>query len=147
MTRSKQMLRAFSAALWDTDLISSRLTLAFAEFCWTVMLFWQGDTFNRPTYSHMASVMNEEMWGLVFFVSCVTQITVVLLEDMHSTFARYFAGWNACLWVYTVYSMLASIYPPPAAVGGEIALAVSACWIWARPYILAKGYRHAYRTS
>ena len=69
MTHPQKMLKASSAALWNTDLISSRLTLAFAELCWTVMLFWPGDTFNRPTYSHMASVMNEEMWGLVFFVS------------------------------------------------------------------------------
>ena len=42
MTRSKQMLRAFSAVLWDTDLISSRLTLAFAEFCWAFMLIQAG---------------------------------------------------------------------------------------------------------
>ena len=141
------MLRAFSSALWDSDLISSRLTLAFGEFCWAVMLLWPGNTFDRPTYSHMASTMNEEMWGIIFLLSCITQVTVVLLDDMPSTFSRYFAGWNAALWLYTVYSMLASIYPPPAAIGGEIALAVSACWIWVRPYILAQGYRRAYRTS
>ena len=64
MTRPQKMLRALSAALWDSDLVSSRLTLAFGEFCWTVMLFWPGDTFSRPTYSHMSVVMNEEIWGL-----------------------------------------------------------------------------------
>lgn len=147
MTRPQKMLRALSAALWDSDLVSSRLTLAFGEFCWTVMLFWPGDTFNRPTYSHMSIVMNEEIWGVIFLLSCATQITIVLLDDMHSTFARYFACWNASLWVYTVYSMLASVYPPPAAIGGEIALALSACWIWIRPYILAQGYRRVYRTT
>lgn len=137
------MLRAFSAALWDTDLISSRLTLAFAEFCWTIMLLWPGDTFGRPTYSHMAIVMSEEIWGVIFFVSCMTQITIVLLDDMHSTFSRYFACWNASLWVYTVYSMLLSVYPPPAAIGGEISLGFAAVWIWIRPYILQKGYSSA----
>lgn len=147
MTRPQKMLRALSAALWDSDLVSSRLTLAFGEFCWTVVLFWPGDTFDRPTYSHMSVVMNEEIWGIVFLLSCMTQVTIVLLDDMHSTFARYFACWNAGLWVYTVYSMLSSVYPPPAAIGGEIALALSACWIWARPYIVAQGYRRVYRTS
>lgn len=144
MTRPQKMLRALSAALWDSDLVGSRLTLAFGEFFWTIMLFWPGDTFGRPTYSHMAIVLSEEIWGIIFFVSCMTQITIVLLDDMHSTFSRYFACWNASLWVYTVYSMLASVYPPPAAIGGEIALALSACWIWIRPYILAQGYRRVY---
>lgn len=147
MTRAQKMLRALSSALWDTDLISSRLTLAFGEFCWAVMLLWPGDTFSRPTYSHMAAAMSEEGWAIIFLVSSLTQITIVLLDDMHSTFARYFACWNACLWVYTVYSMLASVYPPPAAIGGEIALAVSACWVWIRPYILVQGYRRAYRPT
>lgn len=147
MTRPQKMLRALSAALWDSDLVSSRLTLAFGEFCWAIMLFWPGDTFGRPTYSLMAIVFSEEIWGVIFFVSCMTQITIVLLDDMHSTFARYFACWNASLWVYTVYSMLVSVYPPPAAIGGEIALALSACWIWIRPYILAQGYRRVYQTS
>lgn len=147
MTRPQKMLRALSSALWDTDLISSRMTLALGELAWAVMLLWPGDTFGRPTYSHMAGVMTEEAWGLVFLLSAGTQITIVLLDDLHSRFARYFAAWNAVLWTYTVYSMLASVYPPPAAIGGEIALAMSACWIWVRPYILAQGYRRAYRPA
>lgn len=43
MTRPQKMLRALSAALWDSDLVSSRLTLAFSEFCWTVMLITDKD--------------------------------------------------------------------------------------------------------
>ena len=146
-THPQKMLKALSSFVWDTDLISFRLTLAFGELCWAIMLFWSGESFSRPTCSHMMSVANEEVWGIIFLVSCVTQLTIVLLGDMHSVFARYFACWNACLWVYMVYSMLASVYPPPADIGGEIALAFSACWIWARPYILARGYNRAYRTT
>lgn len=146
MSQPQKMLKALSAVLWDSDLISSRLTLAFGEFFWAVMLLWPGDTFSRPSYSHMARIMNEEMWAVIFLLSCMTQVTIVLMDDMHSTFARYFACWNAGIWVYTVYSIIASVYPPPAAIGGELALALSACWIWLRPYILAKGYCRAYRT-
>jgi hypothetical protein len=147
MTNPQKMLRALSSALWDTDLVSSRMTLAFGELAWAVMLLWPGPTFGRPTYSHMAGVMAEEAWGVLFLVSFATQMTIILLDDMHSRFARYFACWNATLWGYTVWSMLASVYPPPAAIGGEIALAIAACWIFVRPYILAQGYRHAYRTA
>ena len=145
MTHQQRMLKSLSRAIWDTDLVSSRMTLAFGELAWAVMLLWVGDTFGRPTYSHMASVMPEEAWAIVFMLSGITQVTIILLDDLHSRFARYFAAWNACLWLYTVWSMLASVYPPPAAIGGEIALAISACWIFARPYILANVYRKVYR--
>jgi hypothetical protein len=145
MTRRQKMMRALSAALWDTELISARITLSMGEVAWAVMLFWAGELFSRPTYKVMSHVMGEEAWGVVFMLSAATQITIVLLDDFHSIFARYFAAWNACLWVFVVWSMLASVSPPPAAIGGEIALSISACWIWVRPYILAKGYSHAYR--
>jgi len=137
---SNKIIKAVSRVLWDSDLIASRVTLAMSEFFWAVMLLWPGDTFTRPTYSHMAMVISEEAWGILFLISSTTQLTIVLLDDLHSKFARYFAGWNAVLWGYTVFSMLLSVYPPPAAIGGEIALAFAALWIWVRPYILAEGY-------
>jgi hypothetical protein len=84
----------------------------------------------------MAHVVSEEAWALIFAASSITQLGIVLQEDFHSRFARYFAGWNALLWLYTVAGMLLSVYPPPAAIGGEISLAVLACWIFVRPYAL-----------
>lgn len=135
-------VRSVSKVLFDSDLVGTRFSLALGEFSWAVMLLWPGDTFDRPTYRHMAMVMNEELWGLIFVLSAITQITILLQDDLHSRFARYFAGWNAMLWMYTVWSMLASVYPPPAAIGGEVALAFAASWIWLRPYIIADGIKH-----
>ena len=143
---SNKILTAFSRVLWDSDLIASRVTLALGELFWAIMLLWPGDTFGRPTYSHMAMVINEEAWGVLFLLSSVTQISIVLSDDLHSQFAKYFSGWNAALWLYTVVSMLLSVYPPPAAIGGEIAVALSAIWIWLRPYILAEGYKQIHGT-
>lgn len=143
---SNKFLTAFSRVLWDSDLLASRITLAFGELFWAIMLLWPGDTFGRPTYAHMSLVMNEEAWGILFLVSAVTQISIVLTNDLHSKFAKYFSGWNAALWMYTVISMLISVYPPPAAIGGEIAIALSAVWIWLRPYILAEGYSKIHGT-
>lgn len=140
---TNKYIHALSTALWDSDLIGTRVTLFFAELMWSVMLFWEGNTFDRPTYAHMAHIMSEEAWGLLFLFSAITQISIVLLQDMHTRFARYFACWNGILWMYVVISMLLSVYPPPAAIGGEIALALAACWVWIRPYILAEGYRRA----
>ncbi len=134
-------MSSLSRALWDSDLIGTRVSLFIGELLWAVMLLWIGDTFSRPTYNHMALVFNEEVWGIIFLVSSITQLTIVLTNDMHSRFARYFACWNAALWGYVVFSMLVSVYPPPAAIGGEIALALAASWVWLRPYLLAEGYR------
>lgn len=138
-----KVLNSLSRLLWDTDLIGTRFLLALAELLWAVMLIWVGDTFLRPTYSHMAMVMVEEAWAMIFIASSITQATIILQDDFHSRFARYFAGWNAGLWCFVVVSMLLSVYPPPAAIAGEIALAVGACWIWVRPYLLVEGYRRA----
>lgn len=123
-------------ALFESDLIASRMTLALAEILWAIMLWWPGDTFSRPTYTVMAHVANEDLWGLAFMASGVTQLTIAISQQTNTAFARYFAGWNAVLWLYVVVSMLLSVYPPPAAIAGEMALAISAAWIWVRPLIL-----------
>jgi len=140
---SNKLINNLSRALWDSDLIASRLSLAIAEFFWAVMLLFWGnshDLFSRPTYKQMAVIMPAESWGIVLLLSAGVQLTIILNGDMHSSFARYFAAFNACLWVYIgIVSPLLSVYPPPAAMGGEFALAFAAVWIWVRPYILAKG--------
>ena len=137
-----KLVTNLSKALWDSDLIASRLTLAMSEFFWAVMLLlWGGshDLFSRPTYKQMAAIMPAEAWGLLLLLSAAIQVSILLQDDLHSRFARYFAGFNAVTWVYIgVLSPLISIYPPPAAMGGEFALAVTATWIWVRPYILAR---------
>jgi hypothetical protein len=138
---NNKYIRSFSTIIWDSDLIASRLSLALAEFFWSIMLLWPGNSFDRQTYLGMSHVFTEEAWGLVFLMSGVTQLSILLLNNYHSLFARYFAGWNATLWLFTVSSMLLSVYPPPAAIGGEIALTMAAVWIYIRPYILAEGFK------
>jgi len=138
-----KIINAMSRLMWDTDLVATRFLLALAEFLWAIMLMWPGDTFGRPTYHHMAVVMPEQAWALVFLVSSITQVTIVFSSNMHTTFCRLFAGWNCALWTYVVLSMMLSVYPPPAAIAGEVALAIGSIWIWVRPYILAEGYRRA----
>lgn len=124
--------------IWDADLIGIRLTLALAEFFWAVMLLWTGETFSRPAYVHLAQIMNEECWGATFLLSSFAQFAIVLKNKMHTTGAWFFAGWNFVLWGYIVVSMLTAIYPVPAALGGEAALAIAAFWIWLRPIILSE---------
>ena len=136
MTHTQKLVRGLSRALWESDLVATRVSLSIGEFLWAVMLLWPGDTFSRPTYKIMSHIMPEESWGLLLMLSAATQLTIVMTEEYHHWFSRMFAAWNACLWAFLCVSMLQSVAPPPAAVGGEIALALAALWVWLRPYIL-----------
>lgn len=145
---AQKLLTNLTTALWDTDLISVRVTLAMAEFAWMVMLFWPGESFIRPTYTYMAVLANEVTWATVFGLSCIAQVGIVVSGCFHNRFARHFACWNAALWMYVgIASPLISVSPPPAAMGGEMALALSALWVFARPYLLAKGVAHVARNQ
>ena len=141
---STRYYRACSRALWDSDLIASRLTLFLAELLWALMLLWPGDTFDRPTYNLMSVVATEGTWAVLFLTSATLQMYIILSENFRSAFAHWFAGWNALIWVFVVASMIGSVYPPPAAIGGEISLAVLAVWIFIRPYFLTIMYGRAY---
>ena len=140
-----KLLLPLSRVLFDSDMLLTRMMLAFSEFVWAILLLWDGCTFcGRPTYTGMSHVMNEEAWGFIFLLSGVTQLTIVLNECYHDTWARFFAGWNAGLWTFVVIAMLMSVYPPPAAISAEIIMSLSAIWLWVRPYILADIYTKGY---
>ena len=136
-------LDGMSCALFDSDLIATRLALFLAEALWAIMLFWPGDTFERPAYSEMAKVAPELFWATAFGISAVLQICIVIYRQCHKPWAHAFACWNAALWCASVGLMFVGVYPPPAAIGGEVALTVSALWIAIRPAILQKGERYA----
>ena len=131
-----------SRALFDSDLIATRLTLFLAEALWAIMLFLPGDTFDRPTYSEMGKLAPELVWATAFGISAVLQICIVVYRQCCKPWAHIFAAWNALLWCASVVLMVKGVYPPPAAIGGEVALAVSALWIAIRPAILQKGECH-----
>ena len=103
------------------------------------MLLWPGDTLTRPTYDVMSSIAGETWWAAFFGISSILQFAVVLRNEFQTNWAKVFAMWNASLWIVSVGSMIISVYPPPAAIGGEIALMVAALWIWTRPLILERG--------
>lgn len=138
-----KIISAISRAIWDSDLIASRVILGGAEFFWAILLLWPGNSTMIPMHVNMSTYFGGYFWGCVFLISSVFQFVIVILNKLHSTPARYFAFWNMCLWLYAVLSIITLTYPPPTAIGGEIVLALAAFWIWIRPYILIEGYRRA----
>ena len=134
-----------SRLIWDSDLIASRGILSLAEFIWAIILFIPGNTFPNNEIPHLA-ILSEHMWGLIFLCSGCIQIYIILYEHMGTNFAKIFAAFNAFLWIYLVLTIIIDSYPPVVGVAGELALMITAIWIWLRPYILAEGlYRVGFR--
>lgn len=138
-TKSVRFYRRLSEVLFESDLVGVRFSLFLGELFWSIALLWPGETMSRPTYNIMNNVGNDTMWALVFGISATTQFTILMLNDYKSMFVRYFTAWNAMLWLFACVSALLSVYPPPAAMGGELALALGATWIWLRPFIIKHG--------
>ena len=111
---------------------SARFLLALSESIWCVALLWPGDTFTRPTYNIMGNLMSEPLWALVFFFTALMQWQILLTGRYHAKYAVAFACWNMMLWWFVVISMYLSVYPPPAAISGELALAFGASWVFVR---------------
>jgi hypothetical protein len=128
-----------------SDLHGVRLTLALAEFIWSVSLFLPGDTFGRPTYMVMERLIHsEEAWACIFLFSAITQFYIVMTGNYHDRSSVIFAGANSILWWTVVISMYLSVYPIPAAIGGELALAFAASWVYVRSGWIANGSREAH---
>lgn len=121
-------------AFLTSDMVVTRITLAIAEFLWALTLFWPGTTFDRPTYDIMSKVMGETAWAFTFLLTAHVQLSIVLIGGCRSWYANGFAAWNAVLWIFCAVSMYLSVYPPPAAISGETALALAAFGVFIRPF-------------
>jgi hypothetical protein len=122
---------------------SARCLLAMAESIWFFTLAWPGDTFDRPTYAAMAEIASEPAWAVIFLITAAIQWTILLIGDYHSKWPVRFATWNMCLWWVVVISMYLSVYPPPAAISGELALAIGASWVFVRSGYITKEHPSA----
>ena len=131
---TNRALHGMSRALFDSDLIASRLALFIAEALWAIMLFWPGDTFDRPTYSEMTKVAPEQVWATASGVSAELQICIVIYQQCSRAWAHTFAAWNAVLWCASVVLMLKAVYPPPAAIGGEVEMDTEQVEWTSRPF-------------
>jgi magnesium-transporting ATPase (P-type) len=137
LTKLKSGLVDFKNRLMDvlykSEMVWTRLTLSCAEFIWAISLFWKGDTFERPTYNAMAVVLSEHTWGVIFLVTAILQFIIMIYKNLHhSPLGITFALYNSSLWWFVVVSMYLSVYPPPAGISGELALAFAAMWIFIR---------------
>ena len=80
------------------NLDSIRLCLAAAALVWAGLLYWPGDTFNRPTYNLMNYVAGELWWATAFLLQGVVML-MALLYDYRDRFVLLFDCVMGCvLW-------------------------------------------------
>ncbi len=115
-----------------SELHGLRFILGLSEFIWAFTLALPGDTFDRPAYAVMAAFMPEWIWAWLFIFMGICQWLIIYLQDYHSKFAIVFAGCNSVFWWFVVLSMVFSVTPFPAAISGEIGLAIGAAWVFIR---------------
>lgn len=124
-----------------SDLHCARFLLAISEIFWSIALFFPGDTFGRPTYDVMSRVLSENAWASVFGLMGIIQLFILFTANYHDKLSVWFAGVNQTVWWFVVISMYISVYPPPAAISGELALAIGASWVWIRSGFPGRGRR------
>lgn len=145
MAPVNQLKRRVSAAIFDSDLIATRVALGVAEALWAIILWWPGETFRRDIYGAMAQVMHEDAWGLVFALLAVTQLTIVAMEHFNVSYARYFSGGDFVVWAFVCESIVLAEHPPSGVLAGNLTLMLAAGWVWLRPALLWHWYRKARR--
>lgn len=124
--------------MFGIDMEGTRFTLTLAACLWSVMLFWSGDTFDRQTYSVMASIAGELTWATLFGLQGICAFYSLLAEKKNRFLFIFDAVLGCLLWSSSCIAMLMSVYPPPAAIGAEIAAAFSS-WLVLVRFSVDKG--------
>lgn len=103
-----------------------------SAMAWVICLLWPGDTMSRPTYMVMSHIGNDFFWAAVFGGVMVFQgVRLFLTDSRPCTYSYMVNGLISLIWVFTSVSMLVSIYPPPAAIAGEIVVTIISVWVFA----------------
>lgn len=118
--------------MFGIDMEGTRFTLALAAIIWSIMLFWAGDTFSRPTYTYMAAIADELTWATLFGFQGLCALYSLLSGKKNQFLLNTDALLGCLLWSGSCIAMLMSVYPPPAAISAEIAAAISSWWVLVR---------------
>ena len=118
----------FWYTIFSYDLSAIRLVLFLSSILWGILLLWPGETFNRPTYEMMSMVMRETFWGIAFLIHGITGFWSSSSTKL--MYANNLLG--SFLWLGSSILMLFSVYPPPAAISGELILSLASVWLFIR---------------
>ena len=126
--------------LLESQMRMTRLLLALASLTWAILLLLPGATFVRPHYDLMVAIAPENIWGLLFLLHGVVAIWT-LKNGTRDKITLLFDGFLGCiLWTTATFTGFAvywhgglSIdaflsYRPPAALSGDLWVAIASWW-------------------
>lgn len=139
-------------ALLCSDMLATRLWLAFGSLIWAALLFWPGDLFDgsRQTYVVMARMGDEWAWAALFLLNGLAALTTLLLPVRNRLFLILDAFLGCALWTAATLACFAAhfngwaSYNPPAAMSAEV-VAMLASWLHLIRYWAEEGARNACR--
>ena len=128
---ARQFVREL-VGLWRYgDTRPATLASILSAYAWAACLLWPGETMDRPTYHHMAEVMDaDEKWAALFII-----VGSLQLWRLYAATSRRFIRYDyalkivACsMWTFVGLACMFSIYPPPAAMSDTLVIAVGTWW-------------------
>lgn len=123
----------FLRVIATVDLTAVKLVLIPSSILWALLLLWPGLTFDRPTYSIMRELFNENIWGFLFGIHGWILAHFVYDTNTKWRTVYYLNNFLGCLlWSSSSLMMLFSVYPPPAAISGELVLSLASIWLFLR---------------
>lgn len=127
--------------LLNSQLNVTRLLLALSSLTWAVLLLLPGEVFQgRQTYAIMHMIADESIWGILFAVHGAVAL-YTLCNGTRNSVTLCFDGFLGCiLWTSSTAACFAAHWPalpflealiayrPPAAMSGEIWIAIASWW-------------------
>jgi hypothetical protein len=123
-------MKKVCSIIFSYDLEALKLILFASSILWSLLLLWPGETFGRPTYEMMSKVMDEITWGVAFLLHGVIGLSSRISKIKGVLYVNNLMG--SFLWLGSSVLMLLSVYPPPAAISGELVLSLASVWLFIR---------------
>lgn len=139
---------------FESDLKAIRLMLGLGAvfiglgFLWPVEVFPTATQLasgtGRHTYSLMAQIAPEGVWGTAFFGQGVLMLWSLLCNYRNKVLLWCDACFGSVLWTVAIGACYLAYWPgienimsyrPPAIMGGEVATALSSWWVFVRYHV------------
>ena len=127
--------------LLQSRMHTTRFLLALSSLTWAFLLLLPGDLFHsRPAYAIMDAIAPENVWGILFAIHGVVAL-YALANGTRNAVTLCFDGFLGCIiwtgstaacfvahWPHEAFYTALAQYRPPAAMSGELWLAVASYW-------------------
>ena len=133
-------------SLIDSPMKNTRLLIALSSLTWAVLLFWSGDLFeaSRKTYAIMAQIASEPVWATLFLLHGILAFWT-LKTSANNKLSLWGDAFLGCiLWTTSTFACFIAHWPngdfltafatynPPAAMSGELWVAIFSWWSFVR---------------